>query len=198
MKNIILFDIDLCIIDTNKIRKRIRNRFLKLTKMTKNNYRLIHNNYYKTLRTSKDFKPETFCRYFAEHTKSDYLKLIGIFYSEKELYKNSFFDDVLPALNKLANSYVLGIFSEGFKKYQITKLKHSGLLPFFNKKHIYIRRNKLSKASLEALPKNVTLVDDKLNVITTLKKYGYPVIWINRVHGRYVKGIKTVNSLSEL
>ncbi len=198
MKQILLFDIDLCLINTNIVRKNIKESLTEIMQINKKGLEYEHINYYKTLKTSKDFKPENYCRFLAAHFNVDYNELIKVFYYHEEIYKKALYKDTLLALKKLQTKYTLGIYSEGFKKFQLAKLKYSGILPYFNKKYIFIKRRKLSNTSLGLIPKNSVIIDDNENVITQLKTRGFRTVWVKRNSASALKDVYTIHNLNEL
>jgi FMN phosphatase YigB (HAD superfamily) len=149
--------------------------------------------YIKNLKSSTDFQPENYCLALSEHFWCDYKKLIDIFYKYEKTYKNILYPDTITTLEKLKEKYILGIFSEGYKRFQLTKLKFSGILPYFDRKYIFLRRRKLSKKFLGLIPANSIIIDDNKKVIDILTKNNIKNLWVDRS-----KSIKQNNILSVL
>ncbi|MEK7611402.1 MAG: hypothetical protein AAB486_03480 [Patescibacteria group bacterium] len=116
-----------------------------------------------------------------------------------DLYRRSLYPDTLPSLAKLQASHRLGIFTEGFRKFQLTKLKLSGLLPLFNRDLTFIHRRKLTPTAIKRLPKGAIIVDDNLEVVETLLKFPYVTpVWLNRKDKKKHPQIRAIRSLTEL
>ena len=72
-------------------------------------------------------------------------------------------EDIIPILSKLQQSYTLGIWSQGFIKIQLTKLKIANLISYFNKDQIWISHKKidlLHKINSQNFQK-IYIIDDK-------------------------------------
>jgi len=63
----------------------------------------------------------------------------------------------------------LGVFSEGFLKFQLGKLTNTGIEKYFSKKHLYIFRRKLDLKNLKEIPSKAVIIDDKQEVFDGIK-----------------------------
>ena len=193
MKKIILFDIDHTLINTSQLRENLTGILIKLIHVNKNDYMRVTFIYTNSLKSSTDFRPENYCRILSKHFGCNYKKLLGVFYISEKIYRNALYPDTVTALEKLKVKYILGIYSEGYKRFQLTKLKLSGIMPYFDKRYIFIGRRKLSKKFLGLIPANSIIIDNNKKVINILTKNNIKNIWVNRN-----ESIKQDNILSVL
>jgi hypothetical protein len=100
----------------------------------------------------------------------------------------------------MKNKYILGIYSQGFVNLQKIKIKYSGIEKYFNKNLIFIDRDKTHQDFVKNLPIKATVVDDKKEVIETLKELrpDLKLIWINRKNDETIDGVKTIKNLKNL
>lgn len=80
---------------------------------------------------------------------------------------------VKNVLEKLNNTYTLGILSQGEKEFQIKKLQETGIFELLDKDHIFITQDK--HGEMEEILKNLEieetiLVDDKLEILKKAKE----------------------------
>lgn len=198
MSNLILFDIDKTLIDSHKLANEMFKPALS------QHLQLDHQEFLKTaqeywdqLEVSTDFNPEEFILFLVERYGGDPQALLNVIFAP-ELYRQCVYPDVMPVLNKLSTTYVLGIFSQGNEVYQQQKLELSGLKPYFKDDFIFILHRKLDAHTLEKLPEAV-IVDDKPEVVQTLSNFPqFLPIWINRIDASRVPGTATIHSLNEL
>ena len=105
------------------------------------------------------------------------------FWSIKRLYKECVYPDVVPTLRALEKKATLGIFSQALTRLQYLKIDYSGLSVFFNKRHIYISRNKKAYAR-KLFPlfdiNHVAVVDDREDVTQLLASMGVTVFFLDR------------------
>jgi len=168
MKKLILFDIDRTLIDTGKLSRNLSNVLHKKCNVSLDNFLLVKDEYKNGLSSTTDFSPQKFCRLLSIKFNTDYKELLRSYYHEPLVYQGILYPDTIPALQRLSKDYNLGIFSEGFYRFQITKLKFTKILQYFDKRYVYILRRKTTKLSLEKLPHNCTIIDDNTNVINKL------------------------------
>ena len=193
---ILLFDIDGTLFDSYKFKSLILKYLSRGLGLKEEIIRQGLSEYYRTLETSTDFYPDDFLNYFYEKYKT--LKYLdGFMWKNKDIYKDCLFPDVIPALKKLSDNKILGIYSQGFKDFQINKLKKTGIIKYFNKKYIFIERRKLSDKVLLKIPKNSIIVEDKIEIVERLNKT-YNPIWLNRKSKRQYKNMKIFFSLTDL
>jgi len=164
MKQIILFDIDYTLINTNKLIAKAVSIIIKRKKNGKINKNLELPNH-----------------------KSPIIKLLLKYYLTPANLKDCIYPDTFKILKLLKNEGVeLGIFSEGNYNIQIQKLRVSKLLPYFNPDLIFIQKNKISilNKSILLLAKksidNTYIVDNKKNIITRASQIGIKGFLINR------------------
>lgn len=131
-------------------------------------------------------------------------------------FKNSQFKDyeayeeVMDVLSKLSNLVSLGIFSKGETNFQKTKLEKTKMNKFFKENRIHIFDDKDANL-INVLKKykgsKLFLVDDKLSVLYSAKRYMSQIItvWIKRgPYAQAQKSIKdfipsaTIDNLSDL
>lgn len=182
MKNIILFDIDNTLIDTNLLRKNFAKK-VKDLHIEENIINKVNRKYINKLVKTSEYNPVKHLYYLKNDINaSTWNQLINFFFSDDEFYKNTLYPDVVPTISSLSRKYILGIFSEGNISFQINKLMKTHIKKFFNSNYFFILKDKLERRKLLFLPAETVIVDDKLFVleeITKTKKNLLPV-WINR------------------
>lgn len=195
--DIILFDIDGVLFDTEKFGKLLRSKFVRILGVAEEELIRANADYYSKLSERTDFDPHGITAYLSERFGKDVAGLDHIFWEEEELYKESLYPETREALEKLKRQKILGIFSQGNEDLQNRKLDASNLRDYFSPEYIFILRRKLSDEAIELLPRDATFVDNKHDVVEALKKF-VDVIWINRKSEESDPAIKTIHSLAEL
>ena len=198
MNPLILFDIDYTLYNTRHFIELVNPLIMSALNITPEELSQTLKDYLNTLAKSTDFLPEDFLRILANNYSYSYQKLHDIYFSP-ELYKSSLFPDTVPALQKLYPDFNLGIFSEGFPDFQTLKLKNSGILGYFDTKYIFIYNRKTDLKILRSLPADTTILDDKSDVIQTIKQFPHlKPVWINRGLVRPDTSFATIKTLLEI
>ena len=195
----IFFDIDYTLIDTDKLRSRLSDAFQQTLNITAQQYKDVISNYTSALASSTDFNPDEFISFLAP--KYDFLiaDLEKVYWHNPQFYQESLYPEVLRVLKRMKGEYNMGIFSEGFIKYQTAKLKESGILNFFDPKNIYIFRRKLLPENLANFPAGSLVIDDDpVNVKALLNLPQVVPIWINRKNASTHPQARTITSLLAL
>lgn len=115
----------------------------------------------------------------------DYTLFDTALFKKTNLQKYSLYHEELEVLNKISKKAILGIFSEGDKNLQKSKLKETKIYDLFHQEHVHIepQKEKIIKEIGEKY-KNIALsiVDDKLPVLSLLKKQNPYIftVWIKR------------------
>lgn len=198
MKQIILFDIDYTLFDSDKIKGNIEKITCEFFKIQRKVYDEVYIRYKASLQSSTDFNPESYCKFLTKKFKKESNGLLESFYTTGEVYKNTLYSDTSEDLKELSKNYKLGIFSEGISRYQISKLKFCNLLPYFEKRCLYFFRRKMTGNSIKKLPVKSIVVDDKKEVVETLIDNGFAAIWLNRKNLINVRNIPEISSLEQL
>lgn len=196
-KKVILFDIDGTLINTKALAKIFCEKIATESNINPEKIIQLRDEYVNTLEYSTDYHPNGLINFINQKTNKK-LDSKNIFFKNDNIYKKYIFDDTYEFLNKFKDKYIFGIFSEGFKDYQL--IKTSSLINFLEKDLIFITRRKLDDAFLKTIPEKVMIIDDKKEVIETLKKMrpDLNLIWINRKDSEKMEGVKTITSLGEL
>jgi len=198
MENIILFDVDGTLIDTSKLKNLRYRSLIKKIKISEKDHIEATQNYVKSLKSSTDFNPETYLKMLSGYCKTEFASLAEIYY-DRRLYSECLFPDVLKVLEVLNKNYKLGIFSEGYKKFQNKKLFLSGIHDYFHKDNKYIFRRKTLDKNLIRIPKDAVIVDNNKEVMEILYSKGFRrLYWVNRKDNKNHKKIQTVFDLTSL
>lgn len=120
-------------------------------------------------------------------------------FKESDLKSYNAFDEVKEILTRLKTIAVLGVFSEGKEQFQKTKLEKTEMMNFFTENDIHIFGDKdinLIKVLEKYKGKRIFLVDDKLQVLYSAKKYMPQIItvWVKR--GPYAKTQQTIENFA--
>ena len=156
--------------------------------------------YAKSLAKSTDYNPDGYIRHLKKIFSLKSSKALKrIYFKTPSLYRLALYPETRAALTILKTAYRLGIYTEGFRKFQKAKLKLSGLLPFFEPDLTFIHRRKLTPWAVKQLPGGAAIVDDNLEVINALSKFPRVTpVWLNRKDKKKPLLIRTIHSLKEL
>ena len=182
MKEVILFDVDRTLIDTTKFKQKIKLKISQLLNISLEDFLKIEQGYVKKGEGFTDFIPQEYIKFLSNKFGFDESKISKAFFDDDN-FKDILYEDVLDCLKSLSKDYILGIFSESFKDFQMLKLHKTGLLPYFNQDLVFIFKRKLTDDSLKILPENCFIVDDNLPVICALEETKrFKPVWLNRKH----------------
>lgn len=200
MQPTILFDVDHSLLDTSRLKELLRTRLAEILGVDTKQVGRVTDTYTKILPKSTDFNPDDYIKYlmkkFEIKNSAEFKK---IFFKMPDLYRAVLYPETRRVLNSLKRRYRLGIFTEGFRKFQLTKLKLSGILPIFDRDLIFIHRRKLTSRAISRLPKGSVIVDDNPEVIEALSKFPHVTpIWLNRKDKKKRSAVRTIHSLAEL
>jgi len=125
----------------------------------------------------------------------DYTLFDTALFKKTNFTKYSLYEEVPSVLANLSKNLELGIFSQGDKDLQNSKLKVTKIDHFFQKEHIYIESEKEEKIkSIIEKYKNIQLyiAEDKLFILSLMKKENPDIftIWIKR--GVYAQNQKPI------
>lgn len=198
-KQTILFDIDSTLVNTPKLKELLEDEFSRLARSSVAKVDRVRTAYLKTLDRSTDFRPDSYIQRLSQVFNVRQAVLRKLYYDTPTIYQQILYPETVAVLKELKRKTRLGIFTEGFRKFQMTKLKLSGLVPFFDRNLIFIRRRKLSPTALQKVPRGVLVVDDNREVTTHLLKFpGVTPVWLNRGDNQINPQVKTIRSLREL
>lgn len=199
-KQVILFDIDKTLFDNDKfvdLKDKVIISLIGIKDIQR--YKNILTEYLLSLNNGRDFDPKIFINLVCKEFKYKNKKLLtNLTYNEPTLYRESLFDDVLPAFNKLVGFFTLGIYSEAKLDFQKYKLKALNITEFLNSKFIFIFEMKDTKEVLKKIPANSIIIDDKEKICDFLTDNGFKAIWLNRKDERKNDKFDTIHSLLEL
>lgn len=197
MQELVLFDIDGVLFDTERFGKLLRSRFVKILDISEEELISANADYYSGLEERTDFDPREITAYLSDRFGKDVAKLDRVFWEEEGLYQESLYPETKEVLEKLRDQKTLGIFSQGNEELQNRKLDAARLRDYFSPEYVFIHKRKLSDEAIELLPREATFVDNKHDVVEALKQF-VDVIWINRKSDESDPKIKTIHSLTEL
>ena len=183
MRPVVLFDIDHTLINNRKLAPLIGRHLLGKFKILG---RKIFNGDWNGFRTA--FKPELYALgYLIFGSAGGFSKRKGVLergFFNPRFFSDSVFSDAVPTLKYLKGKAILGIFSQGPRSFQISKLTFSGLEKFFEKEYIFVFppfKAARAKEVLAKLPsKKVYFVDDREDVALALLNHKVKVFTINR------------------
>jgi len=192
---IVLFDIDNTLINTKKLSLLAYTDIAKQTGKSFEEISKLKDEYKDSLELNTDFYPDRLMVFLEKKIGQP----IDNPFNKKEIYVESLFEETVELLNKLKQTKRLGIYSEGFTDYQTKKLEFSGIIGFFDKDLIFIKRRKLDDESLNVIPDGATIVDDNSKVVkklNTIKRF--KTIWLNMSNNETIEGISTIKNLNEV
>lgn len=198
MKEIILFDIDYTLLDTSVSKRYYREKISKLANVSVDDFILVEQEYKKKDSGFTDFHPNDYIEHVCKFYNLNENSVRELFFSDDN-FKDALYDDVVPILKTLSDKFNLGIFSEGFEDFQLTKLHKSGIMHFFEKDLTFIFRRKLEEDSLALLPDNCFVIDDNPSVVEALAKTdNFKTFWLNRKSDEKDSVCATIHRLSSL
>ncbi|MFA6005794.1 MAG: HAD hydrolase-like protein [Patescibacteria group bacterium] len=199
IKPLILFDLDWTLINVSKLKQALYVLLAAVCKTEASKIEKEFEQYISTLVSRTDFSVEELTEHLTRKYQVPQSAILTAITGTKQIYSSSLYPEVAATVEKLSSKYTLGIFSEGTSLWQKTKVTLSELLPFLNKDRIYIFRRKCDSVSLQQIPDNAFVVDDKIAVCETLQsKTALTPIWLNRKSEESSSTIKTIHNLSEL
>lgn len=146
MKKIILFDIDYVLIDSSRLKEISSIAAAGILNLGLTEMEQLNDEFGKTLESTIEFSPERLVQFLTNYYPQSDKKALLEVYRDPQLYQQSTFTDVFPALEKLKQDNLLGIYSEGIKEFQMAKLTFSGIESFFDRNLIFIYPDKTGKA----------------------------------------------------
>jgi len=192
---IVLFDIDNTLIDTKKLSFLAYADIARQTGKSFEEISKLKDEYKDSLEFNTDFYPDRLMDFLVKKIGQP----IDNPFDKKEIYVESLFEETIELLTKLKQTKRLGIYSEGFTDYQTKKLEFSGIIDFFDKDLIFIKRRKLDNESLNVIPDGATVIDDNPKVVEkldTVKRI--KTVWLNMFKDEILQGISTIKKLSEV
>lgn len=198
MKKIIYFDIDNTLINTRILARLFYEKMAKETGLSIEKIIEIQKNYASGLESHTDFYPNDLIEHIGKTIGGKSFNFKNIFDNET-FYKQALFSETIEILKELKNDYLLGIYSEGFEDYQTRKLILSGIIDYFNKDLMIIKRRKLENNSVSEIKNGSIVVDDNKEVIEALNKFdNFGTVWINRKNETMVEDVKAIENLFDL
>lgn len=198
-RNVILFDIDRTLLNTDLFVERLS---LTVSKYSKLSVEEVNN------KIGEYMESLDLIFYFDFLTFLDKLDLSDEQYGliKKDYDGNSYiypkYSDVIPILKHLKkNNYNIGIFSEGTPRFQQIKLKNLNIDKYINPDYVFITQLKRNNGTIKKIPIGCYIVDDNIDVIRYLeKKEKFHPILLNRNNiDEIVKGkFKIIHSLIEI
>ena len=183
MRPVILFDIDHTLINNRKLAPMISRHLLGKFRILG---RELFAGDWEGFRNA--FKPEFYALgYILFGSAGGFSKRKGVLeksFFNPRFFRDSVFSDAVPILKYLKGKATLGIFSQGPRSFQVSKLTFSGLEKFFEKEYIFVFppfKAARAKEVLAKLPsKKVYFVDDREDVARVLLNHKVKVFTINR------------------
>jgi len=194
-KGVILLDIDNTVIDTKKLSLLAYTDIAKQTGKTPEQIFELKDEYKDSLESNTDFYPPRLMAFLEKKIEEP----IDNPFDKEEYYKESLFEGVIELLTELGKTNKLGTYTEGHTDYQTNKLVLSGIIDFFDKDLIFIKRRKLDNESLNEIPDGAIVIDDNRKVVeklNTIKRF--KTIWLNMSNNETIEGISTIKNLNEV
>ncbi len=163
----IYFDIDQTLIDSELMDEIIVKKFSQILNASESEIREMNNIYNSGLPSYHSFNFEDHCELFAQKFHGDIAKLLQVYFSD-EIYLKCLPAETLMALDYLSEKYTLGIFSEGYRKFQELKLQNTGLMKYFRNENVLIFPIKTVEAALSQMQNMSILVDDSDRILLQL------------------------------
>ena len=198
-KKVILFDWDDTLFSKTKYQQNLSETLARVCGMSSEAVWNLEEEYFNSLNKSGDFRVDKLLEFVCQKSGKQ-IDLTNFIADNPKIYSEALFSEVVTVLEKLKKKFILGIYSQGFIDLQKTKIVFSGIKNYFNKDLIYLNKDKLESEFIKTLPNKAIVVDDKKEVIETLKhqRPDLELIWINRKDEEKMERVKTIQSLTEL
>lgn len=195
---LILFDIDMTLINRIKLAELQNKTLAKLLGISEDEIVGAFEEYYETLNETSDFNPDDLLVFLAKKFQFSLDKLRDTFYDPHN-FQQVLYPEVLSVLSKLRDlGYQLGLYSEGFEAFQKIKLQANNLLEFFDPQFSFILKRKRDRAVIKSLPEGTVIIDDRETVMLFLKEFPH-VIALHLVRNlNKPEGEKTLSTLNDL
>lgn len=196
---IILFDWDDTLFSKKEYKKNLRANLARVCETSEEDIFELEEHYFNNLAKSDDFRIDDFINSFEQKfNKNIYLEDFST--DKLGIYSKSLFPETINSLTKINDKYSMGIYSQGFESLQKIKIKYSGIEHFFDPNLIFINRDKTQVSFINQLPAQVIVIDDKKEVIETLKQLrsDLNLIWLNRNDNEILDEVKTIKNLGDL
>jgi FMN phosphatase YigB (HAD superfamily) len=201
-KQILLFDIDRTLLDTEKMsdwRNEVVLKILNTEDLDK--IKSVKADYRTTLKNERDYIPDEYLKTLNTELRfKDLKKLLSAYYGKEfdYIYEESVFSEVKTVLGQLNGKFRLGIFSEGTHKFQNHKFRAMNLNEYFDDDLIFINDAKDTPEVVSKIPKGAIVVDDKENICDFLFANRVKCIWLNKKDDRINDKYPTIHNLLEL
>lgn len=200
-KDILLFDIDRTIFDTDKMSAFLSEKLGDI--LGRGNIAEINQikrNYISSLERDREFTPDELCRRLAKRFKASGADLIKVFYGRnfKHIYKDCVFPEFFELYKKLKSKFRFGVYSEGTLRFQTHKFRSMQITKYLDKNLIFIVPVKDNPQTMKKISKEAIIVDDKEIICEALIKSGFHPVWLNKKDGRESIKFETIHSLLEL
>ena len=180
MKEVILFDIDYTLINSQVSKELRRKKYADFLDITEEDVLLTEIEYVKKDSGFTDFDPNEYIDFIAKNYSVGRDRISEIFFQDDN-FISAVYSDVVNTLEVEKKDFSLGIFSEGLEDFQMLKLHKSNLLKYFDPNLTFVFKRKLTEDSLKLLPQKCFIVDDNVFVIEGLCEEGsFRPIWLNR------------------
>jgi FMN phosphatase YigB (HAD superfamily) len=199
-KGIVLFDIDRTIFDSEKLGNKMNQKIKILLGGVSDDILLsVKKKYMDSLKFDREYSPENYINVICSELNFKKPELLNdVYYGKENIYEDCVFPDAYTIFEELRPLYDLGIFSEGTKKFQNHKFASSGLKRYFDPELVFIFDNKSLPKSLNLIPNDSIIVDDKESVCEYLTKANIKAIWLNKKDDRISNNFQTIHNLLEL
>lgn len=198
MERLTFFDVDKTTFDTKSSGEKTSESLALATGRSVSEINEINKEYKEGLASTTDFNHNDFLRKVASETGVVFKTL-----KQAMLKPENFvlYPETLFVLRELwIRGEKSGLFTEADPEWQNEKIKLTGIIDFLDPSLILIERRKLKSEAIAKIPNGATLIDDKKEVIETLKQLrpDLKLVWINRKSEEEMEGVRTIHNLNEL
>lgn len=194
---IILFDIDYTIFNTNKYKKNTSEYICAYFHISIEDMKQFDKEYRSKIYNPAGVNMKDYTEKMAEKFSLSSKQLYELLIETVEIFSETLYPDVLPTLSYLSQHYMLGVFSQGHLPFQKNKLIKTSIIHMFDKKHTYIHTDKTHINHLQKLPKNSIVIDDKVSVVGSVSKHTL-AIHIDRENKITKSSFPIIHTLHEL
>lgn len=166
---VVLFDFDGTLLNTGYLTHELLWSALATAAQTEqSSIEEVYQAYKQTLTSNVEFDPSVFLQLVADQTHAPLQLLTDHFY-QPEYYQQAVYPETRAVVEQVKQKYPVGVFTQGVPTWQKRKLDLAELTPLFEPALTFIASRKTTPQFLSKLPKPCIIIDDNLEIITTLQ-----------------------------
>jgi len=201
MKQLIMFDFDRTLIDTDLLKQEQYKRVAVLAGKEARDIEFAMKSYISSIDNHLDFSLSEFANFLYSSFGIDPGAVIKVYINCASYIRRFIYPEIYLTLAILVNHGMqLGIFSEAEPEYQTQKIYASGVMDYIDPTFLRVYKRKLRLKNLKELPDNTYIIDDGRHIVEKIEESSLNLqpIWCNRKTDDVHPKITTIHTLDEL